>query len=166
MAEIEVRRRRNPAVLTWAIILLVGLGWLIYALSPQFTAWQTRSRLADPITDLRLVATALDAESIVGRRVEVRNARVVSVTGDRTFWIDSGSADTLFVVLDEQRTPGTATEGRYDVNAGQMLDIRGRIERFPGWDVARSRWNIDPTVPFEEQRVYVAAEELTITMRP
>ena len=166
MAEIDVRRKRNPAVFTWAIILLIGTGWLIYALAPRYTAWQNRSRLADPITDLRLFATVPDIESTVGRRVEVRNARVVSVTGDRTFWVDTGSADTMFVVLDEQRTPDTATEGRYDVNAGQMVAIQGRIEQFPGWEAARARWDIDPAVPFEDQRVYVAAEELTITDRP
>src|SRR5438128_809637 len=36
------------------------------------------------------------------------------------------------------------TEGRYDVNACQVLDIDGTVQRYPGWAEAQSWWNADP----------------------
>ena len=165
MAEIAVHKPKNSAHWAWIIFGLVVLAWLIYALAPSYGMWQTRSRLADPITDVEMILAVPDHEALVGKNVALDGVRVMEVTGDRTFWIVSGTSAPLLVVLDEQPTTSGPVEGRYNVEAGQVLDVVGTIRRFPGWEEARSRWKLDPSRPVEAQRIYVAAEQLTITNR-
>jgi hypothetical protein len=167
MAEIPIRKRTSLAA--WAACVIAActaVGLLIYALAPKYTEWRERSRAGDAITDVTVLVTLPDAAPVIGRKVTLQNVSVASVTGDRTFWIATGHRDPVFVVLDEQRTPGTATEGRYDVNVGQTIDIHGTIERFPGWEEARARWKVDAALPFQEQKIYIAADRLNITERP
>ena len=44
------------------------------------------------------------------------------------------------MVLDEVKTPNTAIEGRYDVNAGQTISINGIVEKMPVVQEARQRF--------------------------
>lgn len=119
-----------------------------------------------PISDLAMFYNAENPEMLIGRQVRIENANVLSVTGDRDFWVGDTEGRQVLVVLNEVPTPNQPRiEGRYDINPGQKVAIlEGEVKRFPGWDEARSRWNIDPKLRsnFENQRVYIEADKLDV----
>lgn len=166
MAEIAVRRK--PIIPIWAWILIglaiVALLWLF--LGNRGAMGDAERNRAGAINDLALLYNVTDAEPLVGREVRIDNARVLSVTGDRDFWIGAGEGRQVLVVLNQTMTPNQpAIEGRYDVNPGQNIAIvDGEVKRMPGWDEARSRWNLDEKLRsnFENQRVYIEADKLEI----
>lgn len=158
VADISVLRPRKTSTWVWIVFGLLVLGWLIYALAPSYGMWQTRTRLADPITDVEMILSVRDHEELVGKNVALDNVRVTEVTGPRTFWVVSGLSAPLLVVLDQPEANRPA--------AGQTLDLRGTIPRFPGWEEARAQWNLDGSRPVEAQRIYVSAQQLTTTREP
>ena len=176
MAEIAVEKKSSMSWLVWlllaaAIILLL---WWIFSRNGRDADVTERGRVADivadgPIRDGAILYGAADATQHVGRQVELQNARVLSVTGDANFWVGEAEGRQLLVHLDEQRTPNQpGTEGRYDVNPGQTVNVYGDVRAFPGWSTAESEWKVDPSLRsnFENQRVYVHANRLDIVNRP
>ena len=170
MAEIVVQKKKP----VWGFVALLLLGFVLIGTALYLRGTradvQERGRAADTgaITSLTQLHNQ-DVGSVVGRTVDLDGARVLSVTGDRVFWVDGSTTGQVLVVLDEQRTPGMpGVEGRYDVNPGQTLNITGTVQRFPGWDEARTRWKADPAYQkeFESQQVYIHADKLEITNRP
>ncbi len=177
MAEIAVERRSGG--IPWWVWLLAALlvgaiiWWIVDAREPENRAYYPAQDATMPAaTTAGTVTTANalfagDVASLEGRRVELSDpVSVTSVTGDRTFWV-SGNGQQMLVVLDQQPTPG-ATEGRYDINAGQTVRIWGDVRRFPGFDEARSRWNVGENMraQLENQRVYIHANRLEVVSRP
>ena len=120
-----------------------------------------------PVRNLAVFYNAENPETLVGRRVRLENVDVLSVTGDRDFWIGDREGRQVLVILDEVPTPNQPlVEGRYDVNPGQKISVLdAEVKRFPGWEEARSRWNLDSNLRsnFEKQRVYIEADKLNIT---
>lgn len=121
------------------------------------------SQPTDPITDLATILDATDRASLVGRPVDVRNVRVLDVVGDRTFFVGTGPDRRAFVVLNEVPTPGRpGVEGRYDVNAGQTINING-IMRSPSEPAFAGR-------PIEDMPAgtdaLIHAQSLDIVRRP
>ena len=178
MAQIPVERKGTPWWI-WALLLLVGVVALwavlrgrdseVASLPPAELATGADRAETGEIVVLHTVWDAEDAESLVGRSVRISDARVLSVTGDKTFWVGDSAEQQVLVVLDEQPTPNQpTTEGRYDVNPGQVVTIYGSVQRFPGFEEARQRWNVSPALrdEFEKQRVYLHADRLEITHRP
>ena len=169
MAEIAVERRKAFPWWAWLLIALAGLllVWALFGRDPGGEADVERQRAAGPILNLSDFYAAENPESLVGRNVRIDNANVLSVTGDRDFWIGEAQGRQVLVILNESMTPKQpGIEGRYDVNPGQTISIvEGEVKRFPGWDEARSRWNVNPDLRsnFENQRVYIEAEKLSIT---
>lgn len=158
VADITVLRPRKTSTWVWIVVGLLVLGWLIYALAPSYGMWQARARLADPITDVEMILSVSDHEELVGKNVALDNVRVTEVTGPRTFWVVAGLSAPLLIVLDEPQ--------EYSPAAGQTVDLRGTIRRFPGWEEARAQWNLDPSRPVEAQRIYVSAQHLTTPREP
>ena len=74
--------------------------------------------------------------SLVGRRVEIDEATVLSVVGDSTFYVGQGSKRFLVALtgLGESTSgPGdNGDDGRLDINAGDRIRIRGAVTRFDG----------------------------------
>jgi hypothetical protein len=167
MAEIAVRRK--PVIPVWAWLLiglaLIALLWAFFGRDRGWLGGADRYR-AGAIDDLALLYNVSNPDSLVGREVRIDNAKVLSVTGDRHFWVGDREGRQVLVMLDETATPGQPRiEGRYDVNPGQTIAITdGEVKRVPAWDEARSRWNIDENLRsnFENQRVYVEAKKLEI----
>jgi hypothetical protein len=176
MAEIAVEKKGGMNWLIWlllaaAIVLL--LWWLFAGTSREATdITGERGRIADqtgPILDASMLFNVTDASQFAGREVELQNARVLSVTGDKNFWIGEAEGRQVLVRLDEQPSPGRpAVEGRYDVNPGQTVNVYGEVREFPGWSAAQSEWNLDPTLQsnFENQKIYVHANRLDILTQP
>ena len=111
---------------------------------------------AATVTAVAELSDAADG-SLAGRPVELRDARVESVTGDRTFWVGSAGSRTL-VVVDETQQP----EHAVTVRAGQSVSIVGTARQAPPEGVelsAGDRTALDATA------LYVDADRVEVTGR-
>lgn len=127
---------------------------------------QTMLITPEPLTDLAFLLTAPDPEALIGRRVTLENVRVLSVPGDVAFWVGPNANEQLLVILDETATPGDpTTEGRYDINPGQIITIYGEARAFPGVEEAIEQWNVSDEQLLEQQSVYVNADQIEIISR-
>ena len=121
--------------------------------------------LTEPITTLALLKDR-SPDELVGKKVRIDQLEVTRVVGDKSFYVKpAGSMDgpTVFVFLDEQPTPNTAKEGRYDVNAGDKLTLTGFVQKTSLSDVKEE----DDMVTSKELQslgddaVYLHADTLT-----
>lgn len=115
-----------------------------------------------PITDIATFANTGDLTGLVGREVQLSNVRVQEVVGDRSFWVGPSADQRAFVVLNEVPTPGTPTEGRYDVTAGQTINVNGQVR-----NVTDPTFAANPIegLPSGQQAV-IHAQSLDIVERP
>ena len=91
----------------------------------------TQAALVEPLTSL-VILKDRPVDELVGKKVNISNLKVTRVVGDKSFYVTpaDGNGDlTVFVFLDEQPTPNTPTEGRYDVDAGDTLALTGFVQR-------------------------------------
>lgn len=162
MAEIAVRK---PGVPWWVWLLgALAVAALLWALLARGDNRNQADRTA-PITDIAAFKGA-SPDDLIGRPVRIENAQVVSVTGDRDFWISDGQGGQVLVILDQTATPAQpGIEGRYDVNPGQTLSVYGEVNRAPGWEEAQSRYALNERVrsEFERQQFFIAADRLDIS---
>ena len=130
----------------------------VVVVSPTTT---TTTTTTEPITDVVVIASAPDQESLVNRQVQFANVPVQSVIGDRTFWVGSGNDQRLLVVLDEALDSGN-TERALDVNAGQTLTMNGIVRRMPNAADAQKQWGLSATEAnsLQNQRVYLQASQV------
>lgn len=63
---------------------------------------------------------------MVGESVNIKGAEVTELIGDMSFMINHEGRNA-FVVFNQERTPNDATEGEYDINVGQSIDISGSV---------------------------------------
>ncbi len=115
----------------------------------------------EPITDVVVVTTTQDQQSLVNRQVQLTNTPVQSVTGDRTFWVGPSNTQQMLVVLDEALDSGS-TEKRLDVNAGQTLTINGLIRPMPNMADAQKQWGLSAAEAeaLKSQKVYLQASQV------
>ncbi len=76
-----------------------------------------------------------DLKPIIGRRVELDDATVLSVVGDSTFFVGSGGKRFLVALssLGESQTgPGDGSDGVFKIEAGQRISLRGTVSAFNG----------------------------------
>jgi len=130
----------------------------VVVVSPTTTTTTTAS---EPITDVVVIASAPDQQSLVNRQVQFANVPVQSVIGDRTFWVGSGNNERLLVVLDEALDSGN-TERALDVNAGQTLTMNGIVRRMPSAADAQKQWGLSAAEAdsLKNQRVYLQASQV------
>lgn len=176
MAEIAIEKKSQAAPwwlwLILALLIIGGLIWYFSARKESAAASNYSGAAASEsgaITDMSVLYNVNNQSGYVGRTVSSAPVRVLSVTGDRTFWVGDDVGRQALVLLNETPTPGQpATEGRYNVNPGQMVRVFGHVERFPGFAAAQRMWNVgDGTkAQLDEQKVYVVADRLDITQRP
>ncbi len=155
MAEIPIERKSGMPWWVWLILAALVVAFLIWMfngdndadrvatdLNPVAVAPVAVAPVADgavlaepgasdatgPITDLTTITAASGLTAMVGRPVQLNNVQVQSVVGDRTFWIGPSADQRALVVLNEVPTPGQpGVEGRYDVTAGQVINVNGMI---------------------------------------
>lgn len=133
MAEIPVRRKAGMAGWLWLLLGLLLIGLLIWWLADDDEAEIAAVEPAAPMAETAAVgpvATTATAEAPTASSVEMVTLAavpVLSVPGDRTFWVAPSRGERLFAVLDENVTPTTPTEGRADVNPGQIVTVTGMM---------------------------------------
>ena len=155
MAEIKVQRKTG--VPWWLLLLLAvlafGLIWWLVARSgnndadtdllaeapPAATApglaggdagatATGEPAAGDAVTDVNTILNAGDARTLVGRDVRLEDVAVQEMVGDAAFWIGASGGERVLVILDQQiPSPPPSVEGRVNVNAGQTVDVRGRM---------------------------------------
>ncbi len=115
----------------------------------------------EPITDVVVVTTTQDQQSLVNRQVQLTNTPVQGVTGDRTFWVGPSNTQQMLVVLDEALDSG-GTEKRLDVNPGQTLTINGLLRPMPNTADAQKQWGLTAAEAeaLKSQKVYLQASQI------
>ncbi len=86
------------------------------------------------LSDINLFDLTPDKLSLINRRVEFSNARVVRVVNDRVFAITSGSGE-IYAMLDHGLNRGPM-EGRVTIAVGQLLDLQGSFRPPPDRETA------------------------------
>lgn len=185
MAEIPIERKSGTPWWLWLIVAAAVLALLIYMFSgdeaerdpvvePVTAAapvdGQAASAMnnsatgaaAGAVTDLALITGATGLTSMIGREVQLNNVRVQEVVGDRTFWVGPDTNQRALVVLNEERTPGQATEGRYDVTPGQIINVNGTIR-----NTSDAAFGSNPIEGLPAgQSAVIHADSLNIVQRP
>lgn len=101
-----------------------------------------------------------DAGALVGRRVDIASALVLSVVGDSAFFVGAGDDRRVLVVLEdlgESETGAGGSDGRFNVDPGQTVSLRGTVARYE--EGARGTWDV-PQAERErvlQQGVYIRA---------
>lgn len=113
------------------------------------------------VTAATLLA-ATDPSEFVGETYTLTGLRVMEVLGDVTFTVSPDGSDRMMLVyLEQELTPDVVgVEGRYDVNAGQMVEVRGTVQQLTAEDL--SAWGISPT-GVSAGDLYVRASALDIS---
>ena len=151
MANIPVERTKT-GVPPW--LWLVGL--LLLALLIWF--------LFETFGDNEEVEIVEDTTEVVAEPIaalDLSDVYVTRVLGDNTFFVapTEGGTDETLVYLEEEATPGTPTEGRYDVTPGQHLAITGTMEPTPA-DL--TPWGLTAEQAGTVGDQYVRATSLTV----
>ena len=145
MANIGIEKKSGSLWWLWALLGLIAVGlilwWLVSqsgddpvanpVVDTQVEEVDAGGEQAGPITDISTLQTS-DPATLAGRDVRLDNVLVGDVVGDASFWITDGSDARVYVVLDEERTPSTSTEGRFDVNAGDRINLIGAVRTARG----------------------------------
>lgn len=119
MAEIPVEKKSSMAWL-WILLALLLLGLLLWWLLGN-----------DDDADVAVVDDPIEAVETgtvltVGETVDMDNVRVSRLSGDMAFYVDYQGMEVP-VIFDQVPTPGTPTEGRYDINEGDMVNVEGEV---------------------------------------
>lgn len=157
MANIPVERKGGTPWWTWLLALLavIGLIWLITALfgdepdadgpigTEDDIGMMDDTELGDDGMDdmaatgaITSFAALAEGATNVGRDVDLDGMNVVTLTGDSSFVIGPGTnagqgALVVLTDLGEWRVgPGDGSDGEYDVNEGNTLDIEGTVRAF------------------------------------
>lgn len=119
----------------------------------------------EPVVDYAVIVNTTTAADFIGRQVRLSGLKVSKVTGDKTFLVKVEDGDrAMLVYLDEQRTPETEIEGRYDVNEGDTLSLQGYVQAMPPKETLMQDWGLDET-EYEQigfQTVYIHADSLNM----
>lgn len=159
MANIPVERKGGTPWWTWllALLAIAGLIWLIAELfddEPDADEIVGLENNEGPIDDVEIgddddmdtmtdmdgeiasFAALADGQANIGREVDLDGMRVVALTGDSSFVVGPGTDmnEAALVVLEDMGEwrvgPGDGSDGAYDVNEGNMLDVAGTVRAF------------------------------------
>lgn len=115
-----------------------------------------------PLTDVTVLATAIDP-TLTGRTAQLEGAEVLSVVGDRTFWIGPSAEDKILVVLDEAVDPAGA-EGLVNVNEGQQVSLTADVRKIPPMPEARETFDLNEqeAAELDGEVIYLYADTVTV----
>ena len=155
MANIPVERTR--AGTPWwlwllGLILLAGIIWLIAELLDDDTddeyVAEDSVTTVDPVQPVEpaepdegaitTIAGLAGGRTAVGREVDLDGVRVLTVTGDSSYFVGSGAdaQEGALVVLEnlgesETYAPGPeGADGRYNIDEGDVIDVEGVVAAF------------------------------------
>ena len=117
MATIPVEKKAGAPWWLWllGLLLLALLIWFFF--------------LRGDDDDVAVVDDVEQVAPVASAGLDLSDVYVTRVVGDNTFFVapDEAGIDETLVYLEEEATPGTDTEGRYDVTEGQHLSIVGAM---------------------------------------
>lgn len=146
--ELEVEFKDRPVIVAETVTGVTDNRVLTMSIdretAPVGTSGTTAT--AKPITDAAMLAQATDG-SIVGRRVDLKNARVAA-TAPTGFWINAGN-ERLFV-LPADKAP---------VTQGQQVNVAGVVLELP----AGMKDKLGTKTPAHDEAIYVYANQVTRT---
>ncbi|MGB3738788.1 MAG: hypothetical protein WA948_05475 [Pontixanthobacter sp.] len=160
MAEIPIKKKSGIPGWLWfllAAIILALLAWWILDNDGddvvEYTDESAEVVVADP---------AMDGVEpfVVGEAVTLSAAEVTELTGDMSFTINSEGREA-FVVFNQEPTPNQPTEGEFDINPGQLVNITGTVMSA---DAAMPD-GVDATVPTGMTQ-YIFADSMEVVDRP
>lgn len=128
---------------------------------PQQTDTATTNSSGQPITDVVIITTNPNQQSLVNRRVQFTNVNVQNVIGDRTFWVGSNNNQRLFVVLAPNLDAGSA-ENKVVVKTGQQVNLTGVLQPMPSTQQAQQQWGLSATEAqaLSNQSIYLQADRI------
>ena len=159
MANIPVEHKGGTPWWTWllALLAIAGLIWLIAELfddEPDADEIVGLENNEGPIDDVEIgddndmdTMSDMDGEITsfaalasgavnVGREVDLEDMRVLALTGDSSFAVGPGTDanQAALIVLEDMGEwrvgPGDGSDGAYDVNEGNMIDVEGTVRTF------------------------------------
>ena len=149
MANIPVERKGGTPWWTWllALLAIIGLIWLIAELfdddEPEVATVDPIEEPIDAVDDMATTgaitsfAALTEGTTNIGREVDLENMEVTAVTGDSSFAIAPGQGQMdqgALIVLEDMGEwrvgPGDGSDGEYDVNEGNTIDIEGTVRAF------------------------------------
>ena len=117
--------------------------------------------LTEPITDLGIISTTQQKQTLSNKRAQLTNVTAQSVVGDRTFWVGSSNTQQLFVVLAPRLDQGSA-ENKIVVKPGQTLNLSGVLKPMPSQQQAQTEWGLSAAEAqtLRNQSLYLEAEQI------
>lgn len=130
MAEIPVEKKSSKGWL-WALLALLLIAllawWLLDNDGDDMVEYTDETAAVAPADTGMADAPAAGAGTMaVGESVDLQNVRVTSLAGDMAFNAEVNGQNML-VLFNQQQTPGTPTEGEYDINEGSVVNIEGSV---------------------------------------
>lgn len=123
MAEIPLEKKSGIPGWVWlllALLLAALLLWWLLADDEEVAVVENDTVAAAPIVPAAAGAYA------IGESVDLDNVRVTSLAGDMAFNADV-NGENMLVLFDQDPTPGTATEGEFDINPGMVMNLEGTV---------------------------------------
>ena len=128
-----------------ALLAVAGLIWLVAEMADDEDDYAENVEAVEPMAQPEPIETSTAVASfselaagtaLVGRRVELDSLRVLGLTGDSSFVVapGTGAEEGALVVLTDMGEwrigPGDGSDGEYDVNEGNAMDVEGTIRAF------------------------------------
>jgi len=119
------------------------------------------------ITKLDVFWNTPDQLSLRGVQVALRNAPVIRVVGDYTFWIGTSADHRVPAVLKGELT-GRQPERRVQVRAGQVVRIFGIVRLLGGAQEIDEAWAIDAQErrALDASPIFISADRVVIVSEP
>ena len=137
MAEIPIEHKSSKSWL-WVLLALLVLGLLAWWLLDndgndvvEYTDTETDAVAAAPAVTSNTSASAGTAAVgtaalAAGQTINLQNLRVTSLAGDMAFNAEV-NGEPMLIVFNQQPTPNTAKEGKFDINPGSVINISGSV---------------------------------------
>ncbi|WBY17076.1 hypothetical protein PF049_02625 [Erythrobacteraceae bacterium WH01K] len=158
MAEIPIEKKSGLGWL-WlllAALLIALLAWWLLSDDDEVDGYVENDTVAMADANVNDTVDAF----IIGESVDLDGARVTELTGDMSFMIES-EGRSAFVVFNQEPTPNDPTEGEFDINVGQLVDIDGRV--MSAADPLPE--GVDASIP-SGMDSYIFADSLDVENRP
>lgn len=146
--------RRPKWTSAWAIAVLAAVlflagSWYWNARPAQVQAAISEARSTTNRSDVMTVeAISEGGVTLVGRTISIVNARVMQVSGPRTFWVGGNEGEPLLVLMARGRDDA-AEAPALEIAVGERVSINGVL-----------RLGVDGDVPAKEDRAHVSKEPL------
>ena len=104
-----------------------------YIRATSLTILDDAAAAGDGVEGAGLTLLAGDLSAMAGQAVALDAVRVTALAGDSTFYVGDGDERTLVVLEslgETQDGPGDGSDGRFDVNVGDLVMIDGTVRAF------------------------------------